>query len=189
MKEMISTIVNRLSRTSPIRDQIQAANLVASIVEHNPEVKEYDLIGENLIWPLVTLLSSEPSTNDPRTNLCKFKLKINCSKALRMLAEGSVSNCRTLMKTKGMLCLAKLVETEQGELQYNCLMIIREITFIAESDNDFKRLVFKSTFPVAKTVVNELLRGLSYDAIEEEDPNRDPFAGSVISSGSSRRSG
>ena len=54
MKEMISTIINRLSRTSPIRDQIQVVNLVASIAEHNPEVKEYDLIRENVIWQLVT---------------------------------------------------------------------------------------------------------------------------------------
>ncbi|XWS40384.1 hypothetical protein CRYUN_Cryun18bG0136600 [Craigia yunnanensis] len=156
MKEMISTIVNRLSRTSPILDQIQAANLVASIAEHNPEVKEYDLIRENVIWRLVTLLSSVPSTDDPRTNL--FKLKISCSKALWKLAQGSVSNCRSLTETKGMLCLAKLVETEQGELQYNCLMIIREITAIAESDDDFRRSAFKSTSPAAKAVVDELLR-------------------------------
>ena len=55
-----------------------------------------------------------------------------------MLSLGSVSNCRTLTETKGMFCLAKLVETEQDELQYNCLMIIREITATAESNNEFR---------------------------------------------------
>ncbi|XVE94141.1 hypothetical protein REPUB_Repub01dG0255600 [Reevesia pubescens] len=158
MKEMISTIVDRLSRTSSIWDQIQAANLVASIAERNPEVKEYDLIRENVIWRLVTLLSSEQSTDDSRTNLCKLKLKISCSKALWMLARDSVSNCRTLTETKGMLCLAKLVETEHDELQYNCLMIIREITAIAESKNDFRHSAFKSSSAAAKAVVDELLR-------------------------------
>ncbi|XVE93168.1 hypothetical protein REPUB_Repub01dG0167200 [Reevesia pubescens] len=149
MKEMVSTLVSRLSRKSPMWDQIQAANLVASIAEHNPELKEYDLIRENVIWRLVTLLSSEQSA---------LKLKISCSKALWMLARGSLSNCRTLTETKGMLCLAKLVKTEQDELQYNCVMIIKEITVIAESDNDFRHSAFKSTSPAAKAAVDELLR-------------------------------
>ncbi|XP_022725104.1 ARM REPEAT PROTEIN INTERACTING WITH ABF2-like [Durio zibethinus] len=158
MKEMITTIVNRLSRTSPMSDQSKAANLVASIAEHNPKLKEYVLVRENVIWRLVTLLSSEPSRDNPTTNLHKQELKISCSKALWMLARGSVSNCRTLTETKGMFCLAKLVETEQDELQYNCLMIIREITAIAESNNDFRHSAFKSTSPAAKAVVDELLR-------------------------------
>ncbi|XVF00594.1 hypothetical protein REPUB_Repub04eG0014000 [Reevesia pubescens] len=127
---------------------LATANLVASIAKHSPELREYDLIRENVIWRLVTLLSSEPST---------LKLKISCSKALLMLARESVSNCRTLTETKAMLCLAKLVETEQDELQYNCLMVIREITTIAESNNDFRHSIFKSTSPAAKAVVDELL--------------------------------
>ncbi|XWS62431.1 hypothetical protein CRYUN_Cryun06bG0010200 [Craigia yunnanensis] len=158
MKEMITTIVNRLSRTSPMSDQTKAANLVASIAEHNPKLKEYDLIRENVIWRLVTLFSSEPSRDNPTTNLLQQKLKISCSKALWMLVLGSDSNCKTLTETKGMFCLAKLVGTEQDELQYNCLMIIREITAIAESNNDFRHSAFKSTSPAAKAVVDELLR-------------------------------
>ncbi|XVE67447.1 hypothetical protein DITRI_Ditri08aG0161700 [Diplodiscus trichospermus] len=158
MKEMISTIVNRLSRTSPIWDQIQAANLVASIAMHIPEVKEYNLISENVIWRLVTLLSSEPCADDPRTNKLKLNLKISCSKALWMLARGSVSNCRTLTDTRGMLCIAKLMETEQGELHFNCLMILREITAIAESSDDFRRSAFKRTSTAANAVVDELLK-------------------------------
>ncbi|KAK6283135.1 hypothetical protein POUND7_016960 [Theobroma cacao] len=158
MKEMISTVVYRLSRTSPTRDQIQAANLVAKIAEYNPEVKEYDLVRENVIWRLVTLLSSEPSADGPKINLLNPELKISCSKALWVLVEGSVSNCRTLTETKGMLCLAKLVETEQDELQYNCLMIIREITSIAESNQEFRHSAFKTNSLAAMTVVDQLLR-------------------------------
>ncbi|MBA0649597.1 hypothetical protein Goklo_017145 [Gossypium klotzschianum] len=147
MKEMVS--IKSLSKTSPISKQTQAADLVASIAELNPESKQHDLIRENIIWQLVILLSSEQST---------LELKISCSKALWKLAQGSVSNCRTLTETKGMLCLAKLVAKEQGELRYNCIMIIKEITTIAESDDGFRRSAFTSSSPAAKAVVDELLR-------------------------------
>ncbi|MFQ6630404.1 hypothetical protein Gotur_007702 [Gossypium turneri] len=149
MKEMVSTFIKSLSKTSPISKQTQAADLVASIAERNPESKQHDLIRENIIWQLVILLSSEQST---------LELKISCSKALWKLAQGSVSNCQTLTETKGMLCLAKLVAKEQGELRYNCIMIIKEITSIAESDDGFRRSAFTSTSPAAKAVVDELLR-------------------------------
>ncbi|TYI95394.1 hypothetical protein E1A91_D02G277300v1 [Gossypium mustelinum] len=149
MKEMVSTFIKSLSKTSPISKQMQTADLVASIAERNPESKQHDLIRENIIWQLVILLSSEQST---------LELKISCSKALWKLAQGSVSNCQTLTETKGMLCLAKLVAKEQGELRYNCIMIIKEITSIAESDNGFRRSAFTSSSPAAKAVVDELLR-------------------------------
>lgn len=157
MKEMVTTILNRLSRTSTMSDQTKAVSLVASIAEHNPELKEYVLIRENVIWRLVTLLSSVPSS----------ELKISCSRALLMLVRDSIANCRTLTETKGMFCLAKLVGTEQGELQYNCLMIIREITTIAESNIEFRHLAFKSSSPAATAVVDELLRVIKeYDDIK-----------------------
>ncbi|TYH85755.1 hypothetical protein ES332_D02G291500v1 [Gossypium tomentosum] len=149
MKEMVSTFIKSLSKTSPISKQTQTADLVASIAERNPESKQHDLIRENIIWQLVILLSSEQST---------LELKISCSKALWKLAQGSVSNCQTLTETKGMLCLAKLVAKEQGELRYNCIMVIKEITSIAESDNGFRRSAFTSSSPAAKAVVDELLR-------------------------------
>lgn len=75
-----------------------------------------------------------------------------------MLARGSVPNSRTITETKGLLCLAKLVESEQGELQYNCLMTIMEITAAAESNADVRRAAFKTSCPAAKAVVDQLLR-------------------------------
>ncbi|XP_054810717.1 uncharacterized protein LOC129312138 [Prosopis cineraria] len=88
----------------------------------------------------------------------KLKLKISCAEALWMLAKGSVSNSRKITETKGMLCLARLVEKEQGELQYNCLMTIMEITAAAESNADLRRAAFKTNSPAAKAVVEQLLR-------------------------------
>ncbi|XP_065874058.1 uncharacterized protein [Euphorbia lathyris] len=88
----------------------------------------------------------------------KLKLKISCAEALWMLARGSVLNSKRITDTKGLLCLAKLIEKEEGELQYNCLMTIKEITSAAESNSDLRRSAFKSNSPAAKVAVDQLLR-------------------------------
>ncbi|KAE9607066.1 hypothetical protein Lalb_Chr09g0326131 [Lupinus albus] len=97
----------------------------------------------------------ERENEDP---VVKLQLKISCAEALWMLARGSVSNSKKITETKGMLCLAKLIEKEQGELQYNCLMTIMEITAAAESNDDLRRAAFKTNSPPAKAVVEQLLR-------------------------------
>ncbi|KAG8497724.1 hypothetical protein CXB51_006693 [Gossypium anomalum] len=149
MKELIHTITSRLSRTSSRCDQKQAADLVAYIAERNPELKRYHFMREEAVWRLVILLSSQQSP---------LELKISCSKALWKLAQGSVSICKTLTETKGMRCLAELVAKEQDELRFNCIMIIKEITTIAESDNRFRRSAFTSSSLAAKALICELLR-------------------------------
>lgn len=88
----------------------------------------------------------------------KLKLKISSSQALRMLARGSVSNSRRITETKGLLCLAKHIETAEGELQLNCLLTIMEITAAAEADADLRRAAFKTNSPAAKAVVDQLVK-------------------------------
>ncbi|KAK4597952.1 hypothetical protein RGQ29_015463 [Quercus rubra] len=88
----------------------------------------------------------------------KLSLKISCAGALWMLAKGSVMNSKRITETKGLLCLAKLVEKEEGELQYNCLMTIMEITDSAEFNADLRRSSFRINSPAAKAVVEQLLR-------------------------------
>ncbi|GMI70622.1 hypothetical protein HRI_000731500 [Hibiscus trionum] len=163
MNQMVPTILDRLSRTSVIWDQIEAADLVAFIAEHNPKLKEYHLIRENVIWRLVSLLSSATANHHTPTSF-KLQLKLSCSKALLMLVRRSVPNCTSFTETKGLLCLPMLLATEKDELQYSCLMILREITAIAEWDKDFRHSTFKSSSPASKAVVDELLR-----VIEESD--------------------
>ncbi|KAI9111352.1 hypothetical protein K1719_017042 [Acacia pycnantha] len=171
---------------SPMRVQIRAANLVARMAEHDPVAQE-DFARENAIRPLVTLLSFDTFDDDHTGQLgkqsihsimqinkeleksqwkereneepeVKLKLKVSCAEALWMLAKGSVSNSRKITETKGMLCLAKLVEKEQGELQDNCLMTIMEIAAAAESNADLRRAAFKTNSPAAKALVEQLLR-------------------------------
>ncbi|XP_022131801.1 ARM REPEAT PROTEIN INTERACTING WITH ABF2 [Momordica charantia] len=88
----------------------------------------------------------------------KLRLKIACAEALWMIARGSVSNSSRICETKGLLCMEKMVEKEEGELQLNCLMCIVEITAAAESNADLRRAAFKTNSPVAKAVVDQMLR-------------------------------
>ncbi|KAK1365716.1 ARM REPEAT PROTEIN INTERACTING WITH ABF2 [Heracleum sosnowskyi] len=92
------------------------------------------------------------------TREMKLKLKISSSQALRMLARGSVSNSKRITETKGLLCLAKHIETAKGELQLNCLLTIMEITAAAEADADLRRAAFKTNSPAAKAVVDQLVK-------------------------------
>ncbi|KAK4790210.1 hypothetical protein SAY86_017514 [Trapa natans] len=87
----------------------------------------------------------------------KMKLKSNCARALWMLSAGSVSNSRRITETKGLLCLAKLIEKERGELQYNCLMVVMEITSAAELSVDLRQAAFKTNSPAARAIVDQLL--------------------------------
>ena len=64
------------------------------------------------------------------------EVKISCAKALWKLSKGCLSSCRKITETKGLLCLAKIIESESGELQLNCLMAVMEIAAVAESNAD-----------------------------------------------------
>ncbi|OMO92233.1 Armadillo [Corchorus olitorius] len=147
--QIIAIAIVGLLYNAPIEGKIEAANLVAKLAEENPGM-EFDSTKGNVIWPLVTLLSSETS---------KLELKISCAEALWMLARGNVSNCRAIAETKAMLCLANLVQQKQGRLlKYYCLMTIMEIAAAAEFDIGFRCATFKTNSPSAKAVVDQLLR-------------------------------
>lgn len=88
----------------------------------------------------------------------KLKLKIGCAEALWKLCKGSLTNSRKVTETKGMICLAKIIEKEDGDLQLNCLMTVMEIAAVAESSPDLRRAAFKTNSPAAKAVLDQLLR-------------------------------
>ncbi|KAL2903363.1 Vacuolar protein 8 [Bienertia sinuspersici] len=92
----------------------------------------------------------------------KKELKITCAKAIWMLAKNSVSNSSRITETKGLLCLAKLIEKHKDDLQKNCIMAIMEITCAAESNPNLRRSAFKSNSPAAKAVVDQLIRVITH---------------------------
>ncbi|WRX14106.1 hypothetical protein QQP08_006593 [Theobroma cacao] len=120
------------------------------------------MVTEKLIWELAPMLSE---TSPP-------ELKICCAEALSMLNVGSVLNSsRMIDETEElMFCLAKLVEAEDGEFQYNCLMIIMKITAAAESDLDLRCKTFKTNSPGAKAIVEQLLRVIKESADHPQLP-------------------
>ncbi|KAJ0491075.1 putative armadillo-like helical protein [Helianthus annuus] len=75
-----------------------------------------------------------------------------------MLSIGNLANSKLLTETKGLLVLAKLIETETGELQTKCLMNVMEIAAAAESNPKLRRAAFRTNSPAAKAVVDQLLR-------------------------------
>ncbi|XVE85143.1 hypothetical protein DITRI_Ditri17bG0068200 [Diplodiscus trichospermus] len=174
-ENVIRPLVTLLSFETFVEDSMTqlSKQSIHSIVQINKEMEKNSLTGSNLrnysYRPYSNSYSNlhmegssrggnfrkERENEKPEV---KIQLKINCAEALWMLARGSVSNSRRITETKGLLCLAKLVEKEQGELQYNCLMTIMEITAAAESNSDLRRAVFKTNSPAAKAVLDQLLR-------------------------------
>ncbi|XP_076922430.1 uncharacterized protein LOC143584221 [Bidens hawaiensis] len=104
------------------------------------------------VWP------RNKSGSKTETSQLILEFNTNCSGALWMLAKGNVANCRRITETKGLLCLAKLIEKERGELQINCLMTIMEITSAAESNPDIRRSAFKTNSLASKAAAEQLLR-------------------------------
>ncbi|KAF5476741.1 hypothetical protein F2P56_003446 [Juglans regia] len=88
----------------------------------------------------------------------KLKVKVNCAEALWKLSKGSLVNSKKIAETKGLLCLAKIIEVERGDLQLNCLMTVMEIAAVAASNSDLRRAAFKTNSPPAKAVFDQLLR-------------------------------
>ncbi|KAL8057254.1 hypothetical protein ABFX02_04G172400 [Erythranthe guttata] len=93
----------------------------------------------------------------------KSSLKLSCANALRKLARGSLSNSKKITETKALLVLAKTIETEDGDLKTNCLMVVMELAAVAESNYDLKRAAFKPTSTAAKVVLDQLLRVINED--------------------------
>ncbi|XP_068306412.1 uncharacterized protein [Pyrus communis] len=97
----------------------------------------------------------------------KLELKAGCAKALWKLCKGCLSNSRKVTETKGLICLAKIIEKEAGELQLNCLMTVMEIAVVAESNPDLRRAAFKLNSPAANAILDQLLRVIQEEANQE----------------------
>ncbi|CAN8253722.1 unnamed protein product [Cochlearia groenlandica] len=130
-------------------------SLVKDIEKKDPSLKTYNPSKSNIGGGSKTgNFKKERDNENPEV---KHELKVVCAEALWMLARGNVANSRRITETKGLLSLAKIVEKETGELQYNCLMTLMEITAAAESNADLRRAAFKTNSPAAKAVIDQML--------------------------------
>ncbi|KAF7838288.1 ARM REPEAT PROTEIN INTERACTING WITH ABF2 [Senna tora] len=181
-------IIVQVLGDSPIRVQVAVANLVSKMAELGTIAQE-EFVRVNVTRPLISLLcmdtvldrpsihslvlnltsSSSGSSSDHRKERegesyeMKKKIKTSCAEALWKLSKGSEATCRKITETKGLLCLAKLIESETAELQFNCLMAVMEITVVAEFNAELRRVAFKPTAPAAKAVLDQLLRLIQND--------------------------
>ncbi|KAK9669505.1 hypothetical protein RND81_13G135700 [Saponaria officinalis] len=96
----------------------------------------------------------------------KHELKIKCALALWKLCENSLMNSQKIAEPKGLFCLSKIIETEKGELQLNCLMAIMEVAKVAEGNADLRKVAWKPSSPPSKAVLDQLCRVIK----EETNP-------------------
>lgn len=212
-KELGVPIIVRVLSDSPTRVQSSVANLVSKMADLEPIVQE-EFARENVIRPLISLLSMNTVLDDPKlqsgntgihsivqiskelvgknpkhtnssssfvhsngnvqskkereidTPELRRTLKTSCAEALWKLSKGCESNSRKIIEAKGLLCLAKLIEKEQGELQINCLMTVMEIASVVELNPDIRIAAFKTNAQAAKAILDQLLRVIQ----EESDP-------------------
>ncbi|XP_030472012.2 ARM REPEAT PROTEIN INTERACTING WITH ABF2-like [Syzygium oleosum] len=168
----ISPLVSMLSFETFMEDDMKVhlgKQSIHSIIQLNKEKGKFAMAKSNSHLPQssthsrslsdgVNRLGGHRKEREGETPEIKLKLKCSAAEALWMLAKGNVPNSRRITETKGLLCLAKLVEKERDKLQYNCLMTLMEITAAAELNSDLRRAAFKTSSPAAKAVVDQLLR-------------------------------
>ncbi|GAU35805.1 hypothetical protein TSUD_155800 [Trifolium subterraneum] len=182
----VPVIVQVLS-DAVFRVRVSVANLVSAMADQEPLARE-EFIKANVTKPLVSLLSIDTVLVEPvaarngiysvvqnlseadsdgssgrgreadQSPELRNDVKVSCAKALWKLSKGCLLACKKITETKGLLCLAKIVGSESGELRLNCLMAIMEIAAVAESNVELRRGALKSTAPAAKAVLNQLLR-------------------------------
>ncbi|KAL0408572.1 UNVERIFIED_CONTAM: hypothetical protein Sradi_1791600 [Sesamum radiatum] len=168
--------------------QIRVANLVAKMAEHCPLAQE-DFARENVIRPLVTLLSFDLFMDDPKLKSGKQSIhsivQINKEMEKKNLYKPGSSSSLSKHYSEGSSKWGnhrKDRENEKPEvklkLKISCAEALwmlargsvpnsRRITETkAESNADLRRATFKTNSPAAKAVVDQLLRVIK----DSDDP-------------------
>ncbi|CAK8562982.1 unnamed protein product [Lathyrus sativus] len=182
----IPVIVQALS-DGVFRVRVSVANLVSAMADQDLLARE-EFIVANVTKPLVSLLSIDTVMVEPvdarngihslvlnmsdvgydgsgcrrreanQSSELRNDVKVSCAKALWKLSKGCLLACRKITETKGLLCLAKIIESASDELKLNCLMAVMEIAAVAESNAALRRSAFRSTAPAAKAVLDQLVK-------------------------------
>ncbi|GMH01249.1 hypothetical protein Nepgr_003088 [Nepenthes gracilis] len=169
-------IIVQILGDSHMKVQIAVADLVARMANVDGMARE--AFGrENVIKPLVSCLLVDSVLDDhnlierdgsrsggPEVN---YNLKANFALALWRLCEGSLSNSRKIAEGKGLISLSKIIETEKGVLQFNCLMTVMEIAAMAETNTDLRKAAWKPNSPPVKAVLDQLLRVIMEESIPD----------------------
>ncbi|XP_048634813.1 uncharacterized protein LOC125608399 [Brassica napus] len=118
--------------------------LVSSFSESQDLFAQHDVI--QLLLSLLTSKLEEDS----------WHMKAMAAKALRELAKGNSSISKSITDSKRFLRFADLLEIQDREVRLISLMVLIEITSVAEMDSSLRRhSAFKCKSPVFKAIVNQ----------------------------------
>jgi hypothetical protein len=142
---------NSLSRITPKPNAIHNNSRTISAKSTSLENGKSSLQSSSL---RITSQNSRDN-EDPET---KAKLKAEAARALWKLAQNNIQNSKSITDTRALLCFARLIQFDENDVQYNCVMAVMEIAGAAEHDAELRRAAFKTNSPAAKAVLDQLLR-------------------------------
>lgn len=148
----LCSVFAKILRQGSMRAQAEVACTTSVLVASFPESQDV-FAKHDLIQLLLSHLASEmtPELED------SWHMKAMAAKALRQLAKGNPSICKSITDSKRFLRFADLLETQDKEVRYNSLMVLTEITAVAEQDSDLRRSSpFKCKSPVFKAIVHQI---------------------------------
>ncbi|KAK9684753.1 hypothetical protein RND81_10G229600 [Saponaria officinalis] len=164
------TIIVKVLEESCVSVQILVAELVAKIVDVDDEFLREEFGREDLIKSLISCLIHDSEMDEcirfHESPESKHNLMTKCSSILWKLCEKSLLNCRKIAEPESFLCLAKIIETERGELRLNCLMTVMEVAEVAEGNVKLRKTVWNPNSLPAKAVLDQLRRLIT----EESNP-------------------
>ncbi|KAJ4904374.1 armadillo repeat only 2 [Raphanus sativus] len=146
----ICSVFVKILKQGSMRVQAEVACATSVLVASFPESQ--DLFAQHdVIQLLLSRLTSKLEKED------SWHMKAMAAKALRELAKGNSSICKSITDSKRFLTFTGLLEIQDKEVRLNSLMVLVEITSVAEQDSGLRRdSAFKCKSPVFKAIVNQI---------------------------------
>lgn len=147
----LCSVFVKILKHGSMRVQAEVACATSALVASFPESQ--DLFAQlGVIHLLLSRLTSKIEEED------SWHMKAMAAKALRELAKGNSSICKSITDSKRFLRFADLLEIQDNEVRFNSLLVLIEITAVAEQDSGLRRhsSAFKCKSPVFKAIVNQI---------------------------------
>ncbi|KAG6754092.1 hypothetical protein POTOM_042100 [Populus tomentosa] len=145
-----------------VKDRVIVVNQFAWLARDNDRNKKM-IVEEGGIFLLLKLLKEGASVEAPIAAAIELFNIANDKHKVRLIVDALGTSMIVGVLGDSLL---KIVERETGEMQFNCRMIIIEITAVAGSNVDLRHAAFKTNLLGAKAVLDLLLRVIQ----EENDP-------------------
>ncbi|KAH0887533.1 hypothetical protein HID58_063629 [Brassica napus] len=140
----LCSVFVKILKQGSMRVQAEVACVTSVLVASFPESQ--DLFAQHdVIQLLLSLLTSKLEEDS-------WHMKAMAAKVLRELAKGNSSICKGITNSKRFLRFADLLEIQDREVRLNSLMVLIEITSVAEMDSSLRRHSAFSARNLARSV-------------------------------------